>query len=177
MDIAAISEAEFHDRVAAHLDPVDIVIHNAGILINKPFNELTLEEWRQQFEVNLFSAVKINRALLPLLRRSEAAHVVHIGSIGGVQGSSKFPGLSGYSASKAALANLTECLAEEWKAEGIHVNCLALGGVNTEMLRQAFPQFVANMDPETMADFIYDFSVNRRAFFNGKILAVSASTP
>lgn len=177
MDIAAVPETEIHQRVAAHFEQVDILIHNAGILINKPFVELTLSEWREQFEVNVFSAVKITRALLPLLRKSGTAHVVHIGSMGGVQGASKFPGLSAYSASKAALANLTECLAEELKPDGIHVNCLALGAVNTEMLRQAFPGYIADMDSGQMADFIHDFSLNMRPFFNGKILPVTASTP
>ncbi len=112
-----------------------------------------------------------------MLRKSAAAHIVHIGSMGGVQGSSKFPGLSAYSASKAALANLTECMAEELQSDGIHVNCLALGAVNTEMLRHAFPDYVADMSSEQIAEFIYDFSINRRSFFNGKILPVAASTP
>lgn len=177
MDIAVASEASIFQAVSSALNQVDILIHNAGILINQPFENTGVDTWREVFDVNLFSVVKINQALLPLLRRSSAAHVIHIGSMGGVQGSSKFPGLSAYSASKAALANLTECMAEELKQDGIHVNCLALGAVDTEMLRQAFPGYVADRSSDEMAMFIYDFSVNRRAFFNGKILPVASSTP
>lgn len=177
LDIAAATGEEIFLLVSKHFETVDILIHNAGVLINTPFEATALEAWREVFDVNLFSVVKINQALLPLLRKSPTAHIIHIGSMGGVQGSSKFPGLSAYSASKAALANLTECMAEELKSTGIHVNCLALGAVDTEMLRQAFPEYSANMSSKNMAEFIFDFSVNQRAFFNGKILPVAASTP
>lgn len=177
LDITAATDVEIAQHVSKHFDKVDILIHNAGVLINKSFTTTSLEEWREILETNLLSVVKINQALLPLLRKSDAAHIVHIGSMGGVQGSSKFPGLSAYSASKAALANLTECMAEELKSEGIHVNCLALGAVDTEMLRQAFPSYTADLSADQIAEFIYDFSVNRRPFFNGKILPVATSTP
>jgi NAD(P)-dependent dehydrogenase (short-subunit alcohol dehydrogenase family) len=177
LDIASATATEIATLVSAQFNEVDLLIHNAGLLVNEPFETTSLEDWRRVFEVNVFSAVKINQALLPLLRKSSGAHVVHIGSMGGVQGSSKFPGLSAYSASKAALANLTECMAEELKTTGIHVNCLALGAVDTEMLRKAFPGYTAGTSSEEMAAFICDFSLNSRAFFNGKTLAVASSTP
>jgi NAD(P)-dependent dehydrogenase (short-subunit alcohol dehydrogenase family) len=177
LDVAGATAATIHRQVSDCFSQVDILIHNAGVLINKPFESTDLDDWQQVFNVNLFSAVKINQALLPLLCSSGAAHIVHIGSMGGVQGASKFPGLSAYSASKAALANLTECMAEELKSTGIHVNCLALGAVDTEMLRSAFPNYTAEMSSDQMAEFICDFSLNGRAFFNGKILPVATSTP
>jgi NAD(P)-dependent dehydrogenase (short-subunit alcohol dehydrogenase family) len=177
LDLTTTSAEALFQQVSACFDSVDILIHNAGILVNQPFQTTSLDDWRRLFEVNLFAAVKTNQALLPLLRKSKAAHIVHIGSMGGVQGSSKFPGLSAYSASKAALANLTECMAEELKQDGIHVNCLALGAVNTEMLRQAFPDYVAETSSHQMAEFIYTFSLYQRDFFNGKILTVAATTP
>lgn len=177
LDITSVEEGALFEHIQTHFESVDILIHNAGILINRPFLELTLHDWRQIFEVNTFGAVKVNRALLPLLRKSNCAHIIHIGSMGGFQGTSKFPGLAAYSASKAALANLTECMAEELKSDNIHVNCLALGAVNTEMLQLAFPGYTADMSQEKIAEFIYDFSVNLRPFFNGKILPVTASTP
>jgi NAD(P)-dependent dehydrogenase (short-subunit alcohol dehydrogenase family) len=68
-------------------------------------------------------------------------------------------------------------MAEELKTTGIHVNCLALGAVDTEMLRRAFPNYTADMNSEQMAAFIGDFSLNGRAFFNGKILPVASTTP
>lgn len=177
LDIAKSTTVEIAHRVSAHFETVDVLIHNAGVLINRPFATTSLDDWFRVFDVNLFSVVKINQALLPLLKKSKTAHIVHIGSMGGVQGSSKFPGLSAYSASKAALANLTECMAEELKADGIHVNCLALGAVDTEMLRTAFPDYSATMKSAEMAAFIADFSLNQRPYFNGKILPVASSTP
>ncbi|HYW96685.1 MAG TPA: SDR family oxidoreductase, partial [Bacteroidales bacterium] len=103
--------------------------------------------------------------------------VVNIGSMGGFQGSVKFSGLSHYSASKAALAVLTECLAVEYNQTGIAFNCLAIGSVSTGMLNEAFPGYDAPVKPEDMADFIYDFAVNGHRFMNGKILPVALSTP
>ncbi|MEZ4893092.1 MAG: SDR family oxidoreductase [Saprospiraceae bacterium] len=177
VDISLAASEEIYKLVSVQFDTVDVLIHNAGVLINEPFESTSLDSWKHVFEVNLFSVIKINLALLPLLRKSHGAHIIHIGSMGGVQGSAKFPGLSAYSASKAALANLTECMAEELGKEGIHVNCLALGAVDTEMLRAAFPGYKADMNSEEMAGFICDFSLHQRAFFNGKIIPVASSTP
>ena len=95
----------------------------------------------------------------------------------GFQGSSKFSGLSYYSASKAALASLTECLAEELKEVGIRVNALAIGAVQTEMLAEAFPGYEAPLDPPAMAEFMKWFTLEGATYFNGKILPVSLATP
>lgn len=177
LDLTDASEADIYHSVAAHSHKLDILVHNAAILFNRPFQETTLQDWQLAFETNVFSAVKVSRALIPLLKNSSTAHIVHIGSMGGFQGSSKFPGLSAYSASKAAIASLTECMAEELKNDGIHVNCLALGAVDTEMLRTAFPGYQAPVSSTDMARFIGEFSINQRNFFNGKIIPVSSSTP
>jgi NAD(P)-dependent dehydrogenase (short-subunit alcohol dehydrogenase family) len=177
LDLLSTSREELESISQGLFKSVDVLVHNAGVLINKPFDGTSLEDWRVVFETNLFSAVKVNQALLPLLKASQKAHIVHLGSMGGVQGSSKFPGLSAYSASKAALGNLTECMAEELKNDGIHVNCLALGAVDTEMLRQAFPSYKAQISSTEMAEFICDFCLNSRNLFNGKTLQVASSTP
>lgn len=156
---------------------VDILINNAGLLINKPFLELTQDDWRALFEVNVFGCAKLIQVLYPLLKKSGKAHIVNIGSMGGHEGTSKFNGLSAYSASKAALANLTECLAEEWKHEGISANCLMLGAVNTEMLAEAFPGYQAPLNADEIAEFITDFSLNAHRFLNGKLLPIALTTP
>ena len=156
---------------------LDVLINNAGELVNEPFDQLTLADWRRVYEVNLFGVVALTQTVLPYLENSPFAHVVNIGSMGGVQGSSKFPGLSAYSSSKAALANLTECLAEEWKDRQIAVNCLALGAVQTEMLAEAFPGYQAPLSSADMGSFLAWFAVEGRRFFNGKILPVAVSTP
>ena len=156
---------------------LDVLINNAGLLINKPFLDLKASDWLEVFNSNFFSVIELIKRLLPYLEKSAKAHIVNIGSMGGYQGSSKFSGLSAYSASKAALANLTECLAEELKDQKIIVNCLALGAVQTEMLETAFPGYQAPLRSETMAEWVAWFCVNGQQFFNGKILPVSVSNP
>ncbi len=154
---------------------VDVLINNAGHLINKPFIEFTSEEFDEVFDVNVKSVVRLTQVLYPYFNNK--AHIVNIGSMGGYQGSMKFPGLSLYSASKAALAVLSECLAEEFKESGISVNCLALGAAQTEMLKEAFPNYQPPLTAEQMAVFVCDFALKGQAYFNGKILPVALSVP
>jgi NAD(P)-dependent dehydrogenase (short-subunit alcohol dehydrogenase family) len=97
--------------------------------------------------------------------------------MGGYQGSMKFPGLALYSASKGALAVMSECLAEEFKETGIKVNCLALGAAQTEMLKEAFPNYQPPLSAEEMASFVCDFALRGQSFFNGKILPVALTDP
>ena len=172
-DYDALSNSDFFNKV----NEVDVLINNAGLLINKPFHELTTEDYRNSYEVNVFGPFKLIHASFPWLQRSSSAHIVNIGSMGGYQGASKFPGLSAYSSSKGALATLSECLAEEFKEDGIKVNCLALGAVQTEMLEAAFPGFQALVSPGKMASHILNFAVSGHTVYNGKVLPVSVSTP
>ncbi|MGK0385710.1 MAG: 3-oxoacyl-[acyl-carrier protein] reductase [Patiriisocius sp.] len=154
---------------------VDILINNSGYLVNKPFSKLKLEDFKQSYDVNVFGAISLIQAVLPFFKKS--GHVVNISSMGGVQGSAKFPGLAAYSSSKGALLTLTEVLAEEYKETGPSFNALALGAVQTEMLEEAFPGYKAPVTAKEMAQYIIDFSLTGHKFFNGKILEVSSSTP
>lgn len=156
---------------------LDILINNAGTIVNKPFEKITSKELTYIYSVNVFAPFLLIQKLLPVLGKKNKSHVVNISSMGGVQGSSKFPGLSAYSSSKSALAGLTECLAEEFKAKNISVNCLALGAVQTEMLSKAFPGYKAPLQPKQMANFIIDFALTGHQYFNGKIIPVSSTTP
>lgn len=158
-------------------EQVDILINNAGFLLNKPFVELSTSDWLQTLDVNLLSVVDLVKHLLPRLSQSNIAHVVNIGSMGGFQGSSKFPGLSAYSVSKGALAILSECLAAELKDQGIRSNCLCLGAVNTDMLAEAFPGYKAPLESYEMASFIADFSLKAHTFMNGQVVPVTLSNP
>lgn len=161
-------------NITAHLD---VLIHNAGMLVNKPFEQITEEELHTVYATNVFAPFRLTQHLLPLLKEPATAHILNISSMGAVQGSAKFAGLSAYSSSKAALANLTEMLAEELKTTGIKVNCLALGAAQTEMLENAFPGYKAPLSAGEMAGFISWFAINGHRFFNGKILPVALSTP
>ena len=154
---------------------VDILINNAGKLINKPFIETTKEDFISVYSVNVFGLAELVKLLLPSF--SDTSHIINISSIGGIAGSSKFPGLSAYSSSKAALNVLTEMLYEEFKTSGPVVNTLALGAVQTEMLEEAFPGFKAPLSSAEMANYIYDFSIKGHKYYNGKILPVSISNP
>ena len=135
------------------------------------------EEIRQVFNINFFGPALFTKLLISNLGSIEPGHVVNIGGMGGYQGSVKFPGLSFYSASKAAIANLTECLAEEYKEYNISFNCLAMGAVNTEMLKKAFPGYIAPVEPDQMGKFIAEFAISGHKYFNGKVIPVSLSTP
>lgn len=154
---------------------VDILINNAGQLINKPFAETTQIDFAEMLQSNLLGHVKMIHHMLPLL--NENAHVVNIGSMGGFQGSVKFPGLAAYSASKAALHTLTECLALEYAEQKIRFNCLALGSAQTEMLEQAFPGYESPVLAFEMGKYIADFALTGHKFFNGKVIPVAVTTP
>ncbi len=154
---------------------VHIIVHNAGALLLKPFAETSMNDFESVYKVNVFGVANLTRIALPFLE--QGSHVVGVSSMGGIQGSTKFAGLSAYSSSKGALITLFELLAEEFKDRQISFNVLALGAVNTEMLAKAFPGYQANLSATEMADYIADFALNGNKFFNGKTLQVSNSTP
>jgi len=154
---------------------VDILIHNAGKLVNKPFEEITAEEFLSVYQVNVLAVAELTKKMIPFL--GENSHVVTISSMGGIQGSMKFPGLAAYSSSKGAVITLSELLAEEYKEQKIAFNVLALGAVQTEMLEEAFPGYEAPVTPNQMASYIYNFALTGNTFYNGKVLQVSATTP
>lgn len=154
---------------------VDVLINNSGLLVHAPFSEIKIKDFKRVFDVNVFGVAALAQAVLPFMKKS--GHVVTISSIGGIQGSVKFPGLSAYSSSKGAVLTLSEILAEEYKETGPSFNALALGAVQTEMLEEAFPGYKAPVTATEMAAYICDFSLNSQKLFNGKIIQVSSSTP
>jgi len=170
-------DTEVSQMLAKHDSHYDVVINNAGYLINKPFIDCTSIDISSVYKTNVFAPIELIKQIIPALNKSRLCHFINIGSMGGFQGSVKFPGLSIYSSSKAALANLTECLAEEYTDEMIKFNCLALGSVQTQMLNDAFPGFEAQVSAFQMASFVYGFAIQSPVYINGKIIPVSNSTP
>jgi len=162
-------------RLETFIKKCDILINNAGKMVNKPFEKFEPADFDEVYNVNIKSPFLLTQALLPMMNRG--SHIVNIGSMGGMQGSKKFPGLSAYSSSKGALGILSELLAEELIEYDIRVNCLALGAVQTEMFERAFPGARALQKPEQIAHFIADFAVNGHRYFNGKTIPVSSSVP
>ncbi len=163
------------DFITVNWKTVDVLINNAGALLNKPFADITMQEFENVYKTNVFGVAELTRTVIPFFQKN--SHVVTISSMGGVQGSMKFPGLAAYSSSKAAVITLTELLAEEYKDSGISFNVLALGAVQTEMLEEAFPGYVAPISALEMAEYIFNFSLTAHKYYNGKMLQVSNSTP
>ena len=174
-----ISKAEDLEKVSAFVESkwkqVDVLINNAGALINKDFEKISAEEFQKIYSTNVFGVIGLTQKMLPFMKID--SHVVNISTMGGVQGSVKFPGLSAYSSSKAAVITLTELLAEEYKEKGPSFNVLALGAVQTEMLEEAFPGLEVPLSAKDMAEYIANFSLTGHKFYNGKLLQVSNSTP
>ena len=166
---------DFVKEISSSFKSIDVLINNAGSLINKPFLEISSSDFEAVFKVNVFAVASLTRLILPMMNAK--GHVLNITSMGGVQGSAKFPGLSAYSSSKGALVILTELLAEEFKDSGPSFNALALGAVQTEMLEEAFPGYKAPVSAVQMAEYIIDFALKGHQFYNGKVLPISSSTP
>lgn len=176
VDLSKQNDLEkIEDFLSGSWKKVDAIIHNAGALILKPFEQISAEEFESVYKVNVFAVASLTRIALPFL--GKGSHVVSISSMGGIQGSVKFAGLSAYSSSKGAVITLSELLAEEYKEQGIAFNVLALGSVQTEMLAEAFPGYKAPLSASEMADYICDFTLTGNKYYNGKVLQVSSSTP
>lgn len=174
-DISSPSDLKKLEDFLEGWKSVDILINNAGKLLNKPFLETSATEFEEVYKVNVFGVASITQLTLPRIPKD--GHVVTISSMGGVQGSMKFPGLSAYSSSKAAVITLTELWAEEFKETGPSFNVLALGAVQTEMLEEAFPGYQAPTTALQMAEYIKGFALTGHKMYNGKLLQVSSSTP
>ncbi len=162
-------------RLETFIHKCDILINNAGKLISKPFQKIETADFDEMYNVNVKAAFFLTQTLLPIMNKG--AHIVNIGSMGGITGSQKYPGLTAYSSSKGALSVLTEILAEELKEADIKVNCLALGSVQTEMFGKAFPGIKAALTPQQMATFIADFAISGHKYMNGKVIPVALSVP
>jgi len=169
-DLSAVS-----DFLSKAWKNVDAVVHNAGALILRPFAETTISDFEKIYKVNVFAMANLTQVCLPYLHKG--SHVVTISSMGGIQGSLKFPGLAAYTSSKGAVITLSELLSEEYKERGIAFNVLALGSVQTEMLAEAFPGYEAPVSAAKMAEYICNFTLTGNQFYNGKVLQVSSSTP
>jgi NAD(P)-dependent dehydrogenase (short-subunit alcohol dehydrogenase family) len=176
VDLAQETEMfKIDNFLSATWKKVDAVIHNAGALLLKPFENTSLQDFENIYKVNVFGVANLTQIVLPYLQKG--SHVVTISSMGGIQGSIKFAGLAAYSSSKGAVITLSELLAEEYKERGIAFNVLALGSVQTEMLAEAFPGYQAPITAAQMADYIYNFTLSGHRFYNGKVLQVSSTTP
>lgn len=176
MDLGSSDVKSQITSLFSKIENVGVLINNAGTLVNKPFLELTSADFQESYQVNVIGVMETVQAFVPKMIKN-GGHIVNISSIGGFQGSVKFPGLTAYSTSKAAVVSFTEMFAEEYKDTKIKTNCLCLGSVQTEMLEEAFPGFKAPLSAEKMAEYIADFSLNSHQWMHGRIIPVSLTTP
>lgn len=165
------------DLLEGEGERIDVLVNNAGLLNKSDLMTSDKASFLEQMEVNVWNALEVFRTLYSGSLFSRQAQVINIGSMGGVQGTLKFPGLFSYSASKAALISLTEAMDAEFGSEGLSFNCLALGAVNTEMLKAAFPGYISQVEPENMAKFIRMFSEGSGQLMSGKVIQVAKSNP
>ncbi len=163
-----------NEKIKPLFSEVHALVNNAGTLVNKPFEKITMDDLRMTYQVNVFSVFQLTQCLLPMMKSE--AHIVNISSMGGIGGTEKFAGLSAYSSSKGALSIFTECLAVELKDRGISVNALALGAVQTQMLELAFPDYKAPITAKEMGKFVGEFVVVGGKE-TGRVIPVSLSTP
>jgi NAD(P)-dependent dehydrogenase (short-subunit alcohol dehydrogenase family) len=178
-DLTGLLENEnvLKDIIGKYMSHIDILINNAGYLHTGPFETMSKNEAKKMLDINFLAPSFLIREILPMAGKSKPCHIINITSMGGLQGSSKYKGLSYYSASKAALTVLTECLSQEYSDTLIYFNCLALGAVATEMLAEAFPGYQAPLKPGEIAEFIAGFALTGHKYFRGKILPVALSNP
>jgi NAD(P)-dependent dehydrogenase (short-subunit alcohol dehydrogenase family) len=131
-DIAtAEGSATIAERTLAILGGVDIVVHNVGGAEVKPgsITNLTDDDWDQAFQTNLLGAVRLDRALVPAMIAGQSGVIIHITS---VQRSLPMRGTAPYAAAKAALANYSKALSDELAPNGIRVNSVSPGFIETE---------------------------------------------
>lgn len=117
------------DRIEREVGPIDVLVNNAGYGHEGTFEESTLEDLRRQFEVNVFGAVAVTKAVLPKMRKRRSGHVINVTSMGGLI---TMPSLSFYHGSKFALEGLSEALGKEVKDFGIHVTAVEPGSFRTD---------------------------------------------
>lgn len=122
-------------RIDQHWGGLDILVNAAGIEIEKTIEDTSLEEWRKSFAVNVDGMFLTSKYALPLLRKSDGASVINFGSYDGFIAD---PGLAAYCATKGAVHALTRAMACDHGPEGIRVNAVCPGYVDTPMLQSFF---------------------------------------
>ena len=149
---------------------IDGLLNNAGILIKKPVENLRQKDFEIIYKTNVYVPFQLATSLLNNFTVN--SHILNIGSMGGFQNTIKFPEMVFYSSSKAALHCMSQCLAVDFEPKKINVNCLSIGSVETEMVKQAFPGFKPPITAKTISKFISWFLIHGQNFMNGQIIPV-----
>jgi 3-oxoacyl-[acyl-carrier protein] reductase len=142
------------EEIKRALDEIEVLVNNAGVLIAKPFEELTLDDWDTTMATNLRSLYLVTRAVLPAMRRRKSGTVVNVASLAARNG---FAGGTAYTASKHAVLGFSRSLMLEARKDNVRVITVCPGSVDTGMLRdqtmlKSDPQRI--LKPEDVADTI-----------------------
>jgi NAD(P)-dependent dehydrogenase (short-subunit alcohol dehydrogenase family) len=149
-------------EIEQSVGPIDVLVNNAGYGFEGVIEESTLEEFRHQFDVNVFGAVAMIQAVLPFMRKRKSGRILNITSMGG---HTTFPGVGVYHGSKFALEGISETLAKEVKGLGIHVTAVAPGGFRTDWAGRSLVR-----KERSIADYdaVFEPARQRRREMSGK---------
>jgi NAD(P)-dependent dehydrogenase (short-subunit alcohol dehydrogenase family) len=150
------SVAALFASVRDALGPVDVLVNNAATIAVGPLHQLEPDAWERQLRVNVTGPYLCAREALTDMRARRRGVIVNVGSVAGVPGVEKLPGLVAYATTKGAVLTFTEALAAELEPEGVRVVCVSPGSTATEMLEAVAPPEVvaAAMDPSRVAEVI-----------------------
>lgn len=140
-------------KIATHFGQIDILINNAGVALNKPFEETSLEDFDKVFSINVKVPFVLCQKVLPYLRKSDHAAIINISSVVGHKG---YVNQAAYAASKHAILGFSKSLANEVYTQNIRVHTICPGGVYTDMVKVARPDLTGEdmITPDEMADII-----------------------
>jgi len=123
------------EKTVNHFKTIDVLVNNAGYGLLGALEELTDEEARKNYEVNVFGLLNVIRNAMPILRANQSGYIFNISSVGGYYG--EFPGWGIYCSTKFAVAGLTESLAAEIKPFGVHATIVYPGYFRTDFLKDS----------------------------------------
>jgi NAD(P)-dependent dehydrogenase (short-subunit alcohol dehydrogenase family) len=159
----------FADDVGHRFGTPDFVVNNAGTVARARLDETSTETWSSILGSNLTGSFLVTRAFLPAMRARKRGRIVNVSSISGRQGTA---GLTAYCAAKHGVVGLTRALAEEVRADGIQVNAVCPGSVDTEMLQQGMPGAKPDMSPVDVANVVLYLAVYAPPALTGTCLDV-----
>lgn len=139
------------ERIMSHSGNIYGVVNNAGVAVTGPLEELPIDEWRRQFETNVFGLVAVTKAVLPFMREEGRGRIVNVGSVAGRLAA---PFQSAYASSKHAVEGLTDSLRREVEPFGLHVSLIRPGFINTtfgEQEQLGFERYAVEGGPYTRA--------------------------
>jgi 3-oxoacyl-[acyl-carrier protein] reductase len=151
-DVGRPADVErFAAEVLRRFGPPDLLVNNAGLVARGPLEETSLQNWDAVLDSNLKGTFLVTRAFLPAMRARRGGRIINVASISGRQGTA---GLTAYCAAKHGVVGLTRALAEELRPDGIAVNAVCPGSVDTDMLKVGMPGARPAMSPEDVANVV-----------------------